>query len=77
MVFSNNLPRSDWLNLFTKRHLLTRCLADNVKSSRAEVSQTIINNYIDCLEQTIGSISLENCSNYGETNISNNLGLKK
>ena len=63
-VFSNNIPEPNWLNLFTKRHQLTKCLADNVKSSRAEVSWTTINNYFNCLEQTIGSIPPENCFNY-------------
>ena len=73
-VFFNNLPGPNWLNLFTKRHQLTRRLADNVKNSRAEVSRTTINNYFDCLEQTISSIRPENCFNYDETNISNDPG---
>ena len=76
-VFSNNLPKPDWLNMFTKQHQLTRCLADNLKSNRADVPQTTINNYFDCLERTIGSIPPKNCFNYDETNKSDDPGSKK
>jgi len=36
--FRNNVPGTDWLKNFIRRHNLTRRLADNVKPARADIS---------------------------------------
>ena len=56
-VFKNNLPGSNWLDIFVKRHGLTKRLADNVKTNRAEVTQNTINRYFDNLEKTIEGVN--------------------
>jgi len=63
--------------IFIKRHGLTTWLADNVKTSHAEISQDTINRYFDNLESIIEGIPPENCFNYNETKVTNNPGSKK
>ena len=76
-VFTNNLPGKDWLDQFVRRHGLTKRLADNVKTSRAEITASTISSYFDRLEQTAESIPTQNCFNYDETNITDDPGSKK
>ena len=75
--FKNNLPGSDWLDIFVKRNGFTKRLADNVKTNPAEITQNTINRYFDNLQKTIKGIPPENCFNYNETNLTNALGQKK
>ena len=76
-VFTNNLPGKDWLDQFVRRHGLTKRLADNVKTSQAEITASTISSYFDRLEQTAESIPAQNCFNYDETNIIDDPGSKK
>ena len=72
--FKNNFPGSDWLQSFIKRHKLTKTITDNVKSSRALVTEEVINKYFDHLENSIKDIPASNIFNYDETNITDNPG---
>ena len=74
--FKNNFPGSDWLQSFIKRHKLTKRITDNVKSSRALVTEEVINKYFDHLENSIKDIPASNIFNYDETNITDNPGAK-
>ena len=48
--FKNNFPGPDWLQGFIKHHRLTkRITTDNVKASRAEVNEDVINDYFNDL----------------------------
>ena len=48
--FKNNFPGPDWLQGFIKHHRLTKCITtDNVKASRAEVNEDVINDYFNDL----------------------------
>ena len=54
--FKNNFPRSDWLQGFIKRNRLTKRITDNVKASRAEVNEDVINDYFNHLEETLKDV---------------------
>ena len=48
--FKNSFPGPDWLQGFIKHHrLLKRITTDNVKASRAEVNEDVINDYFNDL----------------------------
>ena len=70
--FQNNLPGPDWLKNFVRRHNLTQRLADNVKGSRAEITQELVNGYFDNLETSVEGVTPENIYNYDETNVTDN-----
>ena len=50
-------------------HKLSKRIADNVKSSRAEVNEDVSNEYFDNLENQIKNIPASNIFNYDKTNI--------
>jgi len=54
---------------FIKRHNLTTRNAANVKSSRAEMSAEIIQEFLDNLNKVAESVEPCNFYNYDETNI--------
>ena len=64
----------DWLNGFMKWHNLTKRITDNVKAAHAEVNAEVINNYFDCLEETLNNIPPSNIFNYEETNVTDDPG---
>ena len=51
--FKNNFRGTEWVRNFIQCHKLSKCIADNVKSSRAEVNEDVINAYFDNLENKI------------------------
>lgn len=76
--WKNSLPGSTWAKKFLSRHkLLTTRQAQNIKRSRAEVSDTTINEYFSELKKSIDGIPAENIVNYDETNFSDDPGKPK
>ena len=71
------MPRVDWLNSFKERHNLTQRLSDNVKGTRAEVTQETIHKYFDNLSVTLEGVAPGNLYNYDETNVTDDPGAKK
>ena len=49
----NNFSGPDWLQGFIKCHCLMKCITDNVKASRAEVNEDVINDYFNHSEETL------------------------
>ena len=74
--FVDNLPCYDWIKCFTKRHNLTRRIADNVKPSRSDIGHHDINRYFDNLSVAIDGVEPCNIFNYDETNMVDDLGVK-
>jgi len=74
--FKNNCPGVEWMKSFMKRHQLTARLCDNVKPSRAEIDDTVVNKYFDELERTLVDVTPDNLFNYDETNVSDDPGEK-
>ena len=74
--FKNNFPGPDWLQGFIKHHRLTKRITENVKASRAEVNEDIINNYFNHLEETLEDVPAFNLFNYDKTNVTDNPGSK-
>jgi hypothetical protein len=73
--FQENLPGRDWMKLFLKRHPdLTVHFAANIKKVRVGVSENIISDYIDNLEDLIENVPPENIYFYNETNLSDDPG---
>ena len=62
--FKSNLPGVDWLNSFMKRHNLSKQIAVNDTSARAEINHDVINKYFHHLAGSIERINPENCFNY-------------
>ncbi|XP_050398247.1 uncharacterized protein LOC130010689 [Patella vulgata] len=77
--FKNNLPSSDWVNCFVKRHKgrLTSRFCQNIKVKRAEVSAESLNQYFDNLEASLADVPSSNILNYDETNLTDDPGKKK
>lgn len=76
--WKNNLPGTTWAKNFLSRHKdLTVRLAQNIKRSRAEVTEATINEYFSELKQSIEGIPGENIVNYDETNFSDDPGKPK
>lgn len=76
--FKENLPGNDWLETFLKRNrTLTQRNAENIKRSRAEVDEDIINQYFDKIEETLRDALPENIINYDETNFTDDPGKQK
>ena len=67
---------ADWVSSFMTHHQLTKRVADNVNSSRAQVNAEVVNKYFDNLEIEIEGIPLENIYNYDETNVTDDPGSK-
>ena len=77
VTFKNNFPGPDWLQGFIKHHRLTKRITDNIKASRAEVSEDVINDYFNHLEETLKDVPASNLFNYDETNVTDDPGLKQ
>lgn len=76
--FKNNVPGQEWLRCFFHRHKeLSRRMANNIKKVRAQVSEEIINNFIENLATELQDIPPENIYNYDETNLTDDPGKKK
>ena len=51
--FKDNMPGDDWVRSFLSRHEdLTQRITQNIKISRAEVNEDVINNFFDNLEES-------------------------
>jgi len=76
--FRNNVPQKDWMKSFIKRHTeLTVRLASNIKRKRAEVCDTVINEYFDNLSAELHGVDPASIWNYDETSLSDESGQKK
>lgn len=77
--FTNNLPGRDWAVSFMTRHKekLSQRTCQNIKRSRASVSQTTVNSYFDELEKSVNGISSDAIINYDETALSDDPGRRK
>ena len=75
-VFKDNMPGPDWLAKFIKRNKLTKRIADNVKTSRAEVTPDVINQYFDDLQVSLEGVAPSDIYNYDETNLRDDPGKK-
>lgn len=56
--FKNNIPGDDWVNAFAKRNKLSKRAASIIKRSRAAVEESIMNSFIDNLEQVFEKIGM-------------------
>ena len=74
--FKSSLPSVDWLNSFMKRHNLSKQIADDITSARAEITLDVSNEYFDHLTYSIEEISPENCFNYNKISVMDNPGIK-
>lgn len=72
--FTNNIPGTDYLRGFLKRHrdTLTFRLCQNIKRKRAAVNAEIVTEYYDELAKSLKGVPVENIFNYDETNFSDN-----
>ena len=67
-VFKDNVPGRDWVHGFLRRHdSLSERLAQNVRRSRAAVSQEVILEYFRNLETSLTGVPPQNIVNYDET----------
>ena len=69
------MGQNGYIRSFIHRHKLPKHIAD-VKSSRAEVNEDVINAYFDNLENKIKHIPPSNIFNYDVTNNTHNPGSK-
>ena len=76
-VFKDNMPGNDWAELFIKRYNLTQRLADNVRSSRLQISTDAMELYFQNLSETLQGIPERNIFNYDETNVTDDPSRKK
>ncbi|XP_025413319.1 uncharacterized protein LOC112685607 isoform X1 [Sipha flava] len=76
--FKNNLPGEVWYKNFIQRHnkALKIRLGEDIKCSRAAVSRTVVNEYLDNLEIFLLGIPPQNIINYDETNFVDDPGKK-
>ena len=56
--FKNKIPGDDWVNAFAKRNKLSKRAASIIKRSRAAVEESIMNSFIDNLEQVFEKIGM-------------------
>lgn len=77
--FKNNLPGTDWARLFYQRHkdILTERLCENIKRSRAAVSEDTVNLYFDNLQTVLLNVEPGSIVNYDETCFVDDPGRKK
>lgn len=77
-IFPNNLPGEEWARGFLHRHpqSLSRFM-ENIKRSRAAVSQTLITDYFKELQKTLEAVPPRNIVNYDETAFVDNLNKTK
>lgn len=73
--FKNNKPSREWVSSFLQRHKdLSVRLTENIKRSRAQVNEVIINEYFDNLEVSLDGIPPSNILNFDETNFTDDPG---
>ena len=75
--FKNNFPGPDWLQRFIKRHCLMKHITDNVKASRAEVNEDVINSYFQHLQDSLKDVPSSKLFNYDGTNVTEDPGSKQ
>jgi hypothetical protein len=76
--FKNNIPGDDWVSGFLKRHPeLSVKFSANIKKTRANITSSDINDYMDRLERTLSGIPPSRIYNYDETNLTDDPGNKK
>lgn len=78
-IFQNNVPGSEWVKLFLKRHpaLTGARFAANIKRSRAAINNEILTEYIDNLKEVTEGVPSENIWNYDESNLTDDPGKKE
>ncbi|KAJ8892002.1 hypothetical protein PR048_004567 [Dryococelus australis] len=74
--FKNNIPSSDWVLAFLKRHRakISKRMGRNIRTSSASLSEKLSEQYFDCLAVTVmtedgSNVSPTNIFNYDETNL--------
>ncbi|XP_063218613.1 uncharacterized protein LOC134528877 [Bacillus rossius redtenbacheri] len=77
--FKNNYPGREWCNLFLKRHdkELRERFAHNISKKRANVTEKIVIDFFDHLEQELDGVPPENIFNFDETGINDDPRKKK
>lgn len=77
-IFQNNIPGSDWMKNFIKRHPeLSVRFAENVKRTRAAVDENMLRSFFENLESEIADVAPTNLWNFDETNLTDDPGKKK
>lgn len=74
--FTNNLTSVGWIQGFFKelKNVITQRLCENMKKSRAAVSETIINEYFDNLQDSLRDVPPTHLLNYDESNVTDDPG---
>ena len=68
-VFKISTPGRDWTRRFLKENKdVTKRFCENIKRSRAAVSPTIVKEYFDNLQRSLGGVPPGNVLNWDETN---------
>lgn len=77
--FKHNMPGRRWMERFLKDHsnVLSERNAENIKRSRAEVSQQVIKDYFSELEKSLEGVQPSHIFNYDETNFTDDPGKKR
>lgn len=78
-TFKNNLPGKSWTEEFVSRHKhrLTKRQCQNLKRTRAAITEEDMNIYFDNLKKSLEGVDPELILNYDETNLSDNPGTTK
>lgn len=77
-TFKNNIPETDWVNGFLKRHPnLSVKVGANIKKTHANITADDIHEYMDRIEQSLSGIPPSRIYNYDETNLTDDPGQKK
>ncbi|XP_069671995.1 uncharacterized protein [Periplaneta americana] len=77
--FKNNTPGTEWAKLFLNRHKddVKIRISENVKRSRAAVSEDTLKSYFEELKVTLDGVLPDAFLNYDETNMADDPGKKK
>ncbi|XP_074040067.1 uncharacterized protein [Leptinotarsa decemlineata] len=76
--FVNNTPGEEWAKHFLTRHpRLSVRFAENIKRSRAGVTQVILTNFVNNLRTVLQGVEPCNIWNYDESNLTDDPGKKK
>lgn len=77
--FKNNTPGRRWIERFLSEHqnVLSQRNAENIKRSRAEVSEQVIKSYFSELEESLQNVPPSHIINYDETNFTDDPGKKR
>lgn len=78
-MFTENLPGSDWVHSFLRRHKqdLSVRLAEKMKRCRTELNEELINSYFNEPEMTLADVPPTNLLNYDETNMCHDPGQER